>query len=490
MFQIPTLAFPKLPEHDPRMSLPTNSLSNVQEFPPLPHHVHFIGICGKGMAALAICLQELGVKVTGSDHEPYGELLETLTTSGIRPNSSFSPEFLRGADCVIVSRNYNRGNAEIEEALEQRMRVYSMPQFISDFFLQGQRNLVVAGTKGKTTTTAMLARILSQSKPDVGFFVGGTLRENASSARFPGKLNVLEGDDYESAFWDPNPKFLYYRPETVVLTNMYIDHPEVHGGADGEVANFNRLVCQLPRSGRLIVGSRGEMTTRVAAAAPCPVHFVGFDAADDIRIEDWKQSGESSSFMLGGVKFHLPLIGRYNALNAAMAAAAAQHYGVPLERTAELLSSFAGVIGRQQHVGTANGIRVYTDLAYLPECLGPVLESFRERDPQSRIVLLYQPFIVNTIPGIEIPLAVAMRGSDLVLVSDVYTLKIGPMRNFEFSNTLHRQLETQGIACHRIGDLCDELSAIRDQLRPGDVLVAILHPRALSLMDDLVASLS
>lgn len=453
------------------------------------HHVHFIGICGKGMAGLAISVHEMGLKVTGSDHEPYGASFQMLMQAGIIPNETFAAEFLEGADCVVVSRNYDRGNVEIEVALEKRIRLYSMPQFISDFFLQGRQNLVVAGTKGKTTTTAMLAKILSESKLDVGYFIGGALRDNGRTAQFPAALNVLEGDDYESSFWDPCPKFLYYWPETVVLTNIFLDHPEFHGGSDGSVAHFSRLIRQIPRSGCLIVGSRGELAARVVEAAPCQVQSVGFEEGDDFRIENWLQSGSGSSFSIAGVEFRLLLIGRYNALNAAMAAAAAQRYGVSLERSAEVLSSFPGVIGRQDLIGEVNGIHFYTDLAYLPECLGPVLESFRIRHPGSRTVLLYQPFIVNSMPGVDVQLAEAMKSCDLVLVANVYKLKMLPMKNPEFSDTLCRMLGERQTAWKRIGDLFEDAASVLTHLQPGDVVISIVHPRTISVMENLVAAL-
>lgn len=441
------------------------------------------------MAGLAISLHEMGIKVTGSDHEAYGESSQMLVQAGIVPNANFAAEFLERADCVIVSRNYNRGNVEIEAALEKKIRLYSMPQFISDFFLQGRQNLVVAGTKGKTTTTAMLAKIMSESKPDVGYFIGGTLRDNGRTARFPGSLNVLEGDDYESAFWDPSPKFLYYRPETVVLTNIFLDHPEFHEGADGTVAHFSRLICQVPRSGCLIMGSRGELAVRVAASAPCPVQYVGFEDGDDLQIKNWAQSQDGSSFSIAGIEFRLLLIGRYNALNAAMAAAAALRYGVPLERSAEVLSSFAGVVGRQQLIGVANGIHFYTDLAYLPECLGPVLESFRIRHPKSRLVLLYQPFIINAIPGVEASLVQAMKSCDLVLMANIYKSIMWPMQNTEFPDVICHLLGQQGTLWKRIGELDENIPSVITHLQPGDVLVSILHPRIISVMDNLVARL-
>ncbi|WP_082408162.1 Mur ligase family protein [Verrucomicrobium spinosum] len=375
--------------------------------------VHFVGICGKGMSSLAVALHRAGVPVTGSD-EPlaYGEPVALLQAEGVPHRLEFHPDHVIGASKVVISRQYSRGNPEVEAVLAAQIPYYSLPQFILEHFLHGQKNVVVAGTKGKTTTTTMLAWILEQEGLSPGYFIGGVPKNQMPPGRFPGRgLNVIEGDDYETLFWDHSPKFAYYRPSTVLLTNVYPDHPEYHQGDGSSLNHFRTLMCQLPANGLLLTGDNGPLSRQVAEMAPCMRQRVGFEESADIRIHDWNQEEDGIQFTLGNTKFFLPVTGRHNALNAAMAAVAAEHHGVPLAHSAAHLSAFQGVQGRQDLVGSHRGIDLYRDLAYLPESLLLVQENFRLRFPDRRLVLLYQPFIVNGLPGKDSELSAVMSSS-------------------------------------------------------------------------------
>lgn len=454
--------------------------------------VHFVGICGKGMSSLAVALHRAGIPVTGSD-EPtaYGEPVALLQAEGISHRLAFHPDHVIGAAKVVISRQYSRGNPEVEAVLAGQIPYYSLPQFILEHFLHGQKNLVVAGTKGKTTTTAMLARILEQEGLSPGYLIGGVPKDEMPPARFPGRgLNVIEGDDYETLFWDHSPKFAYYRPTTILLTNVYPDHPEYHQGDESSLGHFRTLICQLPANGLLLTGDDGPLSRLVAEMAPCKRQRVGFEESADVHISNWSQDEHGGHFTLAGTEFSLPVTGRYNALNAAMAATAADHHGVPLAHSAAHLSTFHGVQGRQDLVGSCDGIDLYRDLAYLPESLQIVLENFRLQFPDRRQVLLYQPFIVNGLPGKDAELAAVMSQFDLVLLADVFKPVLCAPVNPGFSDTVQGMLEAHATPVQRVGAVDQWTRTVPPCLEPGDVVLAIAHPKVQPLLTHIVEALA
>lgn len=466
--------------------------SGTPPFHAITGPVHFVGICGRGMSSLAIALHRAGVKVSGSD-EPtaFGEPVALLGSEGVLRHSGFHRDNLAGASKVVISRGYSRGNPEVEAVLTENIPYYSLPQFLLEHFLHGQKNLVVAGTKGKTTTTSMLAWIMEREGLSPGYLIGGIPRDDMPPARFPGQgINVLEGDDYETMFWDHSPKFAYYRPSMVVLTNVYADHPEFHQGDESSLTHFRTLICQLPANGLLLCGDDGPLTRQVMAMSPCPSERVGFDDSSKHRVTGWMQSEGESQFTLHGIQFKLPITGRYNVLNAAMAAVTAERYGVSISRSAAHLSKFHGVHGRQELVGSYGGIDLYRDLAYLPECLQMVLENFRLTFPERRMVLLYQPFIVNGLPGKDVELAVVMSQFDFVLLPDVFKPLLCAPVNMGFSDAVQDMLAARATPVIRVGTVDTWTQTVPPHLTAGDVVLAIVHPTQQSLLVNLIDALA
>ena len=445
----------------------------------LPKHVHFIGICGRGMAGLADSLHKLSLRVTGSDEDIFDGGIDWLRDRGIEVREGFDAAALDDRpDAVIVGRTWSRGHPEVERMLEERLRYYSLPGFISEFFLQGARNLIVAGSKGKTTTTAMASWIMTQAGLDPGFLIGGRPFDFTESARLSShQTHVIEGDDYSSLWWDDNPKFCYYRPEAAILTNILDDHPEQHGDATSTIRHFSCLVNQIPRCGLLVTGSEDESVKIVSSKAFCPVLRVGFDDRADAVIQDWAQSGDEISFRFEGTSFRLPLLGRVNILNAAMAAVAARHFGVSLKESAAALAEFHGVRGRVERVGEANGIICYTDMGYLPPCIESALEALRKRYPDRRLVFMFQPHIVEGIPQTHPAMVQAACRADLNLLMDVYRPKSYQAVNPGFSDEMSRQITSMGGIAARTGPIETAMESALAHLQPGDVVLAVTHPK-------------
>src|SRR5246127_4522120 len=239
--------------------------------------IHLIGICGTAMASLAGMLNERGFRVTGSDAAAYPPMSDFLKSLGIEVAQPFDPKNLSPTpDLVVVGNAISRGNAELEHVLDQRIPFCSMPQLLHDEFLRGKEVLVVAGTHGKTTTTSMLAWIFHTAGMQPSFLIGGIAENFGSSFHFgQGKHFIVEGDEYDTAFFDKGPKFLHYFPDSVILTSVEFDHADIYKDLDAVETAFRRLVNLVPRRGRIIGFDRGESVERCIAKAFCPVERYG-----------------------------------------------------------------------------------------------------------------------------------------------------------------------------------------------------------------------
>lgn len=459
--------------------------SNQQK---LPGHVHFIGICGKGMRGVADALAKLGVHVTGSDDLVFSGADDWVRARGMDFKPGFSASSLEPApDLVLIGRSYGRGNIEVETVLERRLPYDSFPSFLEHYFLRSSRNLVVAGSKGKTTTTAMSAWIMERAGLNPGYLVAGTSPNLDDEARFGDRaFHVLEGDDYSTLWYDHNPKFCYYRPEAVILTNILDDHPEIHIDDALTLRNFKSLINQIPRHGILVTGCDHQLARQVCRDAPSRVVRVGFDEAADTMIRDFEQTDHGIRFSLEGTVFTLPLYGKINAINAALAAVADRHFGISLESSAEALREFQGVRGRMENLGTAGGVTCYTDLGYLPECMGSTLEALRKRHEGRRLVFLFQPHVLEGLPRSHPAFLEVLTSCDLVLLADVYRPRLYDAQNPGFSNEMAGRLAALGVTCARIGPIEDSMVDAMTHLHPGDVLVGVIHPKYCDVLPKLL----
>src|SRR5216683_209076 len=306
-----------------------------------PKHIHLIGICGTAMASLAGMLQERGFRVTGSDaasYPPMSTFLESLGISVAQPfaeanlGSHFGSHSDPRPDLVVVGNALSRGNVELERVLDERIPFCSLPQILHDEFLVGKDVLVVAGTHGKTTTTSMLAWIFETAGLQPSFLIGG-IAENfgRSFGLGEGKHFILEGDEYDTAFFDKGPKFLHYFPDSVILSSIEFDHADIYKDLDAVEIAFKRLVNLVPQRGRIVAFDRGESVARCVSRAFCPVERYG--TADDTmwRIADLRLGNTATSWSLSRsgapwARLEFALAGEYNVWNAAAAAAMAANY--------------------------------------------------------------------------------------------------------------------------------------------------------------------
>ena len=365
-------------------------------------HVHVIGIGGSAMAPLAGMLREHGYRVTGSDSGVYPPASTLLETLGIPFFHSFDAAHLHPApDLVIVGNIIARGNPELEETLDRKILYRSMPEILEEVFLPGKHSIVVSGTHGKTTTTAMLAWIFHVAEKSPTFLVGGVAENFGKSYGLGhGSEMILEGDEYETAFWDRGPKFFHYHPDDLIITSLEYDHADIYADFDLYQLAFKRLVNLVPRSGQVVLWGdareSGPALRAAAAKAFCPVVTYGFTAANDWVASEPVVAGDGMQFRLAHKgelfgEFTLAATGRHNVLNAVAAAIVAHGRGISAGQIARALTSFQNVRRRMDVKGEPRGILVVDDFAHHPTAVRATIEAARSRWPGRRLWAVLEP---------------------------------------------------------------------------------------------------
>jgi UDP-N-acetylmuramate: L-alanyl-gamma-D-glutamyl-meso-diaminopimelate ligase len=365
-------------------------------------HVHVIGIGGSAMAPLAGMLRESGYRVTGSDagvYPPASTLLESLDISFF---NEFDAAHLQPApDLVVVGNIIARGNSELEEVLDKKISYRSLPEILEEIFLPGKHSIVVSGTHGKTTTTAMLAWIFETAGKKPNFLVGGVAENFGRSYGLGGGPEfILEGDEYETAFWDRGPKFFHYHPDDLIITSLEYDHADIYADFETYQLAFRRLVNLVPRRGRVVVwgdtAESGPALRRAAEKAFCPVETYGFDGANDWVTSDFAIDGDKMRFRVahhGNAfgEFAMAALGRHNVLNALAAIVIAQGRGISAEALATALATFRSVKRRMDVKGEVGGVLVVDDFAHHPTAVKATIEAARGRWPGRRLWAILEP---------------------------------------------------------------------------------------------------
>ncbi len=368
-------------------------------------HIHILGICGTFMGGLAALAREAGHKVTGCDANVYPPMSDQLRALDIELIEGFGPEQMSlQPDQFVIGNVVTRGNALMEAVLDAGARYTSGPQWLAEQVLPGRHVLAVAGTHGKTGTTAMLAWILDAAGLQPGFLVGGVPQNFGVSARLgtmndtrPGVVGnpfVIEADEYDTAFFDKRSKFVHYRPRTAILNNLEYDHADIFPDLGAIETQFHHLVRTVPASGRLVVNARDEALQRVLARG-CWSPVMRFGTAKE-ESGALRARGEPHAFdvLRGSLKIgrvEWPLLGEHNQLNALAAIAAAEHVGVDPEAAAASLTSFRNVRRRLELAGEAAGVKVYDDFAHHPTAMHTTVDGLRRKVGLERILAVFEP---------------------------------------------------------------------------------------------------
>jgi UDP-N-acetylmuramate: L-alanyl-gamma-D-glutamyl-meso-diaminopimelate ligase len=450
-------------------------------------HIHLIGICGTAMASLAGMLRAQGHRVTGSDTAAYPPMSDQLYEMGIAIMEPYSETNLEPRpDLVVVGNAISRGNPELERVLDERIPMTSMAALIHDEFLLGRERLIVCGTHGKTTTTSMLAWIYevaarTDAKRAPSFLIGG-VAENFGTSFHVGegtKTFILEGDEYDTAFFDKGPKFLHYFPDVAILTHVEFDHADIYADLAAVKTAFKRMVNLIPRRGRLIAFDASENVTECAAKALCRVERYGFHSDSYWQATEMRQVGSSTSWTLlrGGELFAeltLPMAGEHNALNATAAAALAAGQGIPAEAITEALASFKSVKRRLEVRAEVNGITIIDDFAHHPTAIRETLRALRAAYPGRRLWAVLEPRS-NTLRRnvFERELIDSLALADEVVLAAVFKSEAIPvLERLDLEHVLDALL-ARNIPASLFLDADAIVAEIATRLRLGDV-VAIL----------------
>ncbi|MGA9307530.1 MAG: UDP-N-acetylmuramate:L-alanyl-gamma-D-glutamyl-meso-diaminopimelate ligase [Candidatus Sulfotelmatobacter sp.] len=456
-------------------------------------HIHLIGICGTAMASLAGMLKQRGFRVTGSDAAAYPPMSDFLAELGIPVAQPFDPRNLEPRpDLVVVGNAMSRGNLELEQVLNQRIPFCSLPQLLHDEFLGSREVLVVAGTHGKTTTTSMLAWIFHTAGMQPSFLIGGIAENFGSSFHLgQGKHFILEGDEYDTAFFDKGPKFLHYFPDAIILTSVEFDHADIYKDLDAVETAFKRLVNLIPRRGRIIAfdgiagdamaGDAVESTSleRCLSKAFCPVERYGAGPRANWRVTNVKcEAGRTSWSVERDGKLwadlEFPLAGEYNVWNATAAAALASAYGISKEEITAALKTFKSVKRRLEVKAQVNGITIIDDFAHHPTAIAGTLKALRARYAGSRLWAILEPRS-NTLRRrvLQADLARSLALADEVIVAGVFRSESLPENERLDLPELAADIQKHGRRARLLAGADEIVHTLAPEMRQGDV-VAIL----------------
>ena len=378
------------------------------------------------MASVAAALKERGFKVTGSDENVYPPMSTFLQEKGIPLKEGYRAENIPDdVDVVVIGNAIKRGNPEVEAVLNRKLLYLSLPEVLKNYFLRGRHNLVITGTHGKTTTTALLTWIMEKAGRKPGYVVGGLPKNLGQGARLnDSKYFVIEGDEYDSAFFDKRSKFIHYLPELLIVNNIEFDHADIFNNVDEIKLSFRRLLNIVPRNGMVLVNGDDPNCVEVAKDCFAQMIEVGFSKNCAQRIRDVSCSADGSKFKLGDETFEIPLVGEFNVHNAAMAAMAARFYDVPKAKIDSAFKSFAGIARRQEVRGEARGVKVIDDFGHHPTAIANTLEALRHRFRGNRLWAVFEPRSNTTRRAVfQQQLPDALKLADGVFIAQVAKLE-------------------------------------------------------------------
>jgi UDP-N-acetylmuramate: L-alanyl-gamma-D-glutamyl-meso-diaminopimelate ligase len=458
--------------------------------------VHLIGICGTAMATLAAMLKKRGFDVRGSDQDVYPPMSDFLAGLGIAIHQGYSPEHITpDLDLVVIGNAISRGNPELEEVLDRKIRYCSLPEALRDHFLWRARSVVVAGTHGKTTTTALAGWVLTDGGLDPSVLIGGIAENFDSSFRLGGGREfVIEGDEYDSAYFDKTAKFLKYLPDIAVVNNIEFDHADIYANLDEIRLAFRRFVNLIPRKGLLLLGADDPEARGLAAAARCKVETFGLSDGSDWQAHEVRTLQDRTTFSVrrratsfGG--FEVPLLGAHNVRNSLAAIAVGAACGLAGPTMAAGLAKFKGIKRRLQLRGEADGVSVYDDFAHHPTAIAETLAGLRSAFPKRRIWAIFEPRSATSCRRIfQQDFARAFQAADEVVIAAVFRSSLPETERLS-ADELVADLRAAGQHARYIPSVDDIVATVAKERRSGDLVVVMSNGGFGGIHEKLIAAL-
>jgi UDP-N-acetylmuramate: L-alanyl-gamma-D-glutamyl-meso-diaminopimelate ligase len=428
------------------------------------------------MGSVAAALKERGFVVTGSDERMYPPMSTFLAEQGVATHEGYRPENIPAkADLIVIGNAISRGNPEVEAVLNRKLTYLSLPETLKLLFLRGKHNLVVTGTHGKTTTTSLLTWIFNEAGLDPAYLIGG-IPENLGKgcSLHESKFTVIEGDEYDTAFFDKRSKFLHYLPELVVVNNIEFDHADIFENLDAIKLSFRRLLNVVPSEGMVLINGDDPNCVDVARDCRAQMVEVGFSPNAARHIRDVRYHADATEFTLLDHPFRTTLTGEFNVRNCAMAISAAHFYGIKLGVIAKAIESFKGVKRRQEIRGIVRGITVVDDFGHHPTAIRETLRGLRHRFPGERLWAIFEPRSNTTRRAVfQDDLPKALSEADGVILSQV-----ARMEQLKEEDRLDPERVVADIAATGRPAFYEEsvdhiIARLRPLAREGDVVVVL-----------------
>ncbi len=460
------------------MSLQAQLDPLLNRVPERLHHIHIMGICGTGMAALAGMLKDKGFFVTGSDENIYPPMSDYLSDSGIAVMSAYRRENLDPApDLVVVGNVIRAVNPEAVQLAELGIHYLSMPQALRAFFIDGHLSLVVAGTHGKTTTSSLLATALYRAGAEPGFMIGGIVEAfGRNYAIGCGKHFVVEGDEYDTAFFDKQSKFLHYKPDYAIITSIEFDHADIFTDLAMIKRSFSRFIDVIPQGGTIIACGDDPVVREVVSNAQCRVTTYGLDEKSDWLLSGLSAEGLATEFTVHhhGEKygiFTLPMPGVHNALNATAVIALMHSIGIDTDSIKNGIASFEGVKRRQQVRGEVNSITIIDDFAHHPTAVRETVMALKTAWPERRLIIVFEPRTNSSRRSIfQHQYSTAFAHADMVVVREHVPLENLPVDQQFSSARLVEDLKMNNKQAYYFADTNRIIDFLVDEAKPGDVV--------------------
>jgi UDP-N-acetylmuramate: L-alanyl-gamma-D-glutamyl-meso-diaminopimelate ligase len=444
--------------------------------------IHLIGVCGTAMATLAALLKHRGHDVSGSDEHVYPPMSDFLAAERINVLEGYQADHVAARpDLVVVGNAISRGNAELEAVLDWGIRYASLPETIRDQWLWDADAIVIAGTHGKTTTTALTGWLLTAAGADPTVLIGGIARnfgDNGASYRIgKGKAFVIEGDEYDSAYFDKTAKFLKYLPDIAVINNIEFDHADIYRDIDEVRLAFRRLVNLVPKRGLTLLGIDSPDAAALAAHARSRVQSFGLSSEAEWRALDVRPANGTTFRVqrkgndLG--EFSMPLLGDHNVRNALAAIAVGVDLGLDIDRLRAGLASFQGIKRRLEMVGEARGVTVYDDFAHHPTAVDETLKAVRRSFPGRKIWAIFEPRSASSCRRVfQDDFARAFAGADEVVIASVFRSSLPPEERLSES-LLVADLIAQNVRARHLPDVEAIVQAVSGEAGSGDLIVVM-----------------
>ena len=389
--------------------------------------VHFVGICGTAMASVAAAMQEKGVKVTGSDQNVYPPMSTFLAERRIQVIPGYAEQNLaHKPDLIVIGNAISRGNPEAEYVLDHKLRYCSLPELLKEFFIRGKRSLVVSGTHGKTTTTSLLAWVFEHNGLNPSYLIGGIPNNLGQGARFTdSEWFIIEGDEYDTAFFDKRSKFVHYLPEVAIINNLEFDHADIFPNLDAIKTSFKHFIRLVPRNGLLLGNGDDTHLGPLLNVTHCPVKRFGLGESNAIQAFNIRYGPTATEFEIPSFKFHVNLVGELNVRNALAVVACAKHCGLKNHQIQSAFATFKGIKRRMEIRGIAGGVTVLDDFGHHPTAIRETLRALRIKYPQQKLWAIFEPRTNTTRRNVfQAELASSFADADAVVISQIARLEL------------------------------------------------------------------